>query len=361
MKTLLRYSMLEEKRALVQHHDAITGTMFKNNSMDSLDCCERCSSPDCMVLEDYTSKIKIASINASAILTSSVAALSGISPQQQQRQAKRTVGAGGQQTVAIFNSLAHERSDVAFLPIDGEASCASVRDESTGSLVPTQLNATGVFFKATVPGFGISIFTVNIDNDRRHKVCSAKAVITTKGPARLENQAVAVLIDADSKVSGLQDKISNVNTTLQMQYGLYENVQGGAYSMVETQKSTPQTSLKLESIVEGPVFSEATFSGEKIKQTIRIAATADPLVRVTHELLQPNPLQTELTAEYLTDLRNKNGYLWNDDSGLLMHQRPPEADLPIAARFHAAVQSVYLVDEDSKQSLCLLGASCLSL
>ena len=178
---------------------------------------------------------------------------------QQQRQAKRTVGAGGQQTVAIFNSLAHERSDVAFLPIDGEASCASVRDESTGSLVPTQLNATGVFFKATVPGFGISIFTVNIDNDRRHKVCSAKAVITTKGPARLENQAVAVLIDADSKVSGLQDKISNVNTTLQMQYGLYENVQGGAYSMVETQKSTPQTSLKLESIVEGPVFPAISF------------------------------------------------------------------------------------------------------
>ena len=31
-----------------------------------------------------------------------------------------------------------------------------------------------------------------------------------------------------------------------------------------------------------------------------------------------------------------------------MHQRPPEADLPIAARFHAAVQSVYLVDEDSE-------------
>ena len=120
--------------------------------------------------------------------------------------------------------------------------------------------------------------------------------------------------------------------------------------MVETQPSTAQPKLNLESLVSGPVFSEATFSNQKgnpgIKQVLRVASASDsPLVRVTNELLQPNPLQTELTAEYMTDLQNDGGYLWNDDSGLIMHKRVPDVDLPIAARFHAAVQSVYLADE----------------
>ena len=85
------------------------------------------------------------------------------------------------------------------------------------------------------------------------------------------------------------------------------------------------------------------------KITLRVTATSGSVLSVTHELLQPNPLFSELTAEYQTDIRS-GGTMYNDDNGLLMKARKLDSELPIAASFHAVVQSAFLVDTEDSYS-----------
>eukprot|EP00118_Oscarella_pearsei_P004513 m.19488 g.19488 ORF g.19488 m.19488 type:complete len:1215 (+) comp27848_c0_seq1:22-3666(+) len=205
------FERIEELRkavAVVQHHDAVTGTETTD------------------VMKDYELMLHMGNTSAGMVITELLANM--VNPQHPPMLSVNgsvlsTLKAGQSVAVVVYNSLGWMRKNYVAVPVN--RTDLTVTD-SSGKPVPSDVlvNATSayssrLYFLATVPPLGFNTYFIHVSNSSisTHKTLS----YSLEGDASIENEFYYVTVSGESgRLASIQDK--STGKTLQVHQDLFQ-------------------------------------------------------------------------------------------------------------------------------------------
>lgn len=362
---------------IVQHHDAMPGTMSTKGTFTSWGtngqdqgplhagavACgmgSRYSDTDCLALEDYFKRLS-AGYNASMeVLGKALAALSSDgsaggdlhSPEQD----------GSSAFITVFNPLGCQHSAVvevklpSALHVSARSSPPQVTSHLTGKAVMAQMKADGsaLYFKVALPASGSLSF--HLSKAKSSSTTQWPNVTHTAPTTPVANSAIEVSFTADGALASIKNLKDGVSVAAKQQYMNYLTNQGGPYMLVEKAAAKPLEMATSDGTgvqtVTGPIFTEVvqTFNGwgsasstqpgpTRLMQTTRMVSGAVDVVEVMHDI-PVLPMDHELISRITTDLGSET--IWTDDTGFELYPRPLNHSLPISGSYHSLVNSAVM-------------------
>jgi hypothetical protein len=203
--------------------------------------------------------------------------------------------ATSQRSVAVWNSLAHDRND----PVTLDGSWKTLADAATGERVPTQTGADGktIFLAKGVPAYGYKVY--------RESDTVAEATHAPAAAEDMENEFFHINADSVSgNIVGIYDKRLRrdlVDPASKYQFNQFIAIHKNERESLE---GTEETAGRAQSVrvVAGPLFQEMTTtiedekSGAEIVQVVRLysgIARIDIQNTVRHARVMSNPESSE--------------------------------------------------------------------
>ncbi len=341
---------------IVQHHDAMTGTMSAVGTYDTWGSNDRnatalasrlCTvdNADCQTLEDYTARLA----GARQSSRNALGAALGVDPHDPQSL-----------HVTVFNPLSKRRSTFVRVDLTGVASPGSqgVRVAVSGKpskYVASQLspqNDSLVFLVTLNP---LSSLAFDIQTPCSGGTGAGCAAVPTPFDGAQDIGSGGGFGAATVQFAEATGLPANINGyRAHHAYGLYYAEQGGPYVLIETGEALPvnNTARVSSTTFIGPLVQEVVTvfdlarvlnssavlgAGPLLEATARVYSDDDSerfgAVELEHAVPAKIPDNTELIMRVSTGLKTNNT-LWTDESGLEMHQRVYNQSLPISGNYH---------------------------
>lgn len=359
--------------AILQHHDALTGTMSTHGSFPwgtvDQDCwdrvtqlCTPCEDEECEVLEDYLRRLGVANGFCADLHAESYGALAGADGPLSSAQQ------GSDDTVLVTNPIAVGRKVLveATLPAQLNPSVTGttplVTDHTGRALVAQMgLDNRTIAWVADLPPLGWRTFYLKAGQRlgsagaASHPTAFPKVVAHgLHGGHTLENPRLRLQFDPRGRLQEWTDAGGLTSANLTHEYMVYRTDQGGPYCLIEQHAAAPLDLPGGGLSWRGPILSGSTASwnwgdsafGTQTLATTHVVTTGtslDHVVRVRHDV-PTLPLNHELVSRIVTDL-NTSGHIHHDDSGMELFAKVDNGALPISGRYHAMVMSAVIRDE----------------
>lgn len=239
---------------IVQHHDAMPGTMSTKGAYTSwgdtppfatgdpvnrgaVACGEgsRYHDTDCLALEDYFKRLAMGYNASTRVLAKALGSLGGQTAYMYSDEQD-----GTQHSVTVFNPLGWPRSAViqATLPhalrvTHGQPAPQVI--DTAGTALTAQMSEDGAslsFLVASLPAAGALTFTLSAASGATST--TQWPHVTTGPPVLLvNNTAVQVAFAADGSLAAITNRLSGVTVKAEQSYMNYLTAQGGPYMLVE--------------------------------------------------------------------------------------------------------------------------------
>lgn len=363
-----------DANGVCSHHDSIPGTMRSNVSTvlcpqimpatNAMDACQRCSDPDCRVLEDYTARLDEAEAALAGILTNSLQHVAGTATPPALQPSLSTA------SIIVYNPLPHDRRELvsaAFVRPPGILTWPTVRDH-LGQPIVAQMGVNDtllaaqffctvscpgayaapkfddvVFFIAVVPALGLATYSLEFDALANSTTTVVPTITSlSANNHEISNEYLHVEFHPTSKllqrVTTLGEGSVAINVT--QTYWNYVDGPGGAYCLVEQSAAQPVAAPGRASVVVGPVFQQVSQTytyGQGLLQRYRLVQGSALLT--VHHVIGTLPGNRELVSKLDTDLASAD-ILHYDASGFWeLRSDELNATGPVSQNYHALVQT----------------------
>jgi hypothetical protein len=359
---------LRPRRALVQHHDSVPGTMRTAVSSN-----ETFFIGNEDVKSNYSAILWQAQDAARTLLAQSMSNLIGsVSSGPDLALVNSTMPMSAPGVVVLTNALAVE--------LDNSFVCIAVDTvsfhnwtvwDNNGNLVTSQMGlsedgAVCVAVSVSIPAMGFLALEMRASAASPQEPVPAGDETYLRWerlsePAVLTNGILEVMVSADGELTGIVDLSCNWTTTAQYSAGAYVNATGGAYIMYESGPPSTIPAMKGSGVVlKGPVFSMACASyPEDVNRVCVRLAAGQRSVDVIHDIGPLTP-----THEFVSRISTgwETGGTPTVETGMTgfeMIERPFNASLTIPGNYHALVHSAQLRRSDGDGMIALVsGHSC---
>ncbi len=246
-------------RALVQHHDSITGTMRTNVSSNT-----SFFIGDSDVKADYERQLhdaqQVARDVLAAALSARVAAPSGVSPTLTVLTPTSTLPLpSGSSMIVVFNALGDTQQQLVQVPLPATATGATVIDVQGNSLpcqvLPTWNNDNLLLvFIATIGPLGYAVYNVNVRDGVTPldwPLYSAPRVDTM-----ISNGALTATFDGRSGLLSSLQHLDQRPIPVSLNMAHFVNATGGAYVLHENGPAQPLINTPTLRLIQGPVVEQ---------------------------------------------------------------------------------------------------------
>ena len=377
-----RRVLLEANRAvgLLQHHDALPGTMTSSMQMDSKDCLYsadcHCRDASCEVLEDYLYRLGNASDGLKNLTVAATAAIAHATAAGTGQI--RADGSDNRTWIAVSNPLGHDRTEMvdvvaSDLPAEwrGNLSALTVLDAANKPVLAQVAWQEPLFyFEATVPALGVAVFSVTADISTAGKY-TIPSSLAPNGTSWIESSGLRLDLDLSKGAAAhVTHKASGLSSKLIHELRQYEDTAGDSYRMIQRSPSRDLFNasgwLAAPVVERGPLYqqvvsynycNEGDDCPRGLHTRVRVQRTQPDVIDWIHEWSSV-PLDTQLSIRLTTDLRT-GGAFHADESGFEMRRFEHNASKPIAGNYRSIVQTASIADEDA--ALAVLSESTWGL
>lgn len=345
-------------QGIMQHHDAITGTM-KEAVLHDYRMMLATAAGDTMEVLDATSTLVTARPHLHAVRPDEVISVVD-SPREHP------------QSVLLFNNLGWNRMETVQLFVD--VPHVEVMDASTGlriksSVLPPSLKANGkmssyrLFFRATARAVGYHSYLLYHSPERtfedvevtesvfllrswdRSEMPGIRIVPQPRESFTIENEFLQVRFDVSGAVSAVQSKSTGLTMPLRKENWEYHS--DIKWDNHYTFKATGQ---KQQSTEGSTVFYVKSTLVEEVEHQVNAELTQRFTLRDGEEFLsssdfiRPSRTGENYVARFITSLQT-SGVFFTDDSGFELVRRQYQADTIYSGNYYPTVYSSVLLEE----------------
>ncbi|ELT97980.1 hypothetical protein CAPTEDRAFT_227115 [Capitella teleta] len=367
-----------ETSALMQHHDAVTGTAAQTVAVDYLVSIQRAN----LALEKTLARLTSFLAAKGSTMDSLPSLTPLVSRPGSEKLLQTSIIQDFPRMISVYNPLAAERTEVLHLRVPH---MDIVVKDLRGHSIPCQLNPTmneKVLFKVSLAALSLNFFM--IEKSSKAAVACVRANITVHGIQHkhdidslfniksegvgsdifVDNSAVrASFCRCSGLLQGVTTKRDSIPHKVGMSFVTYSTGswvnplrdKSGAYVFLPDGEAKELQCKQPESVVlRGPVASSVTTFLPLVTQTVTLFAVSGTqgnwvfIENVVNLLGQDN---TELAMRLKTNIRNTDGTFFTDLNGFQMQKRKYQSRLFIQGNFYPMTSTSFLEDSSSRVSL----------
>jgi hypothetical protein len=336
--------MLDSHRetAVLQHHDAITGTAFG------------------IVNTDYTERLQSASAAATNISSYSISKLLSVSnPAQVVKIGDGTVLSESSQTVFVVNQNSMPSQSV--LKLVCSKPYALVRD-SSGRVLRSQSFASyksssfDVYFLTDLEALSVHSFSVELSSDplpgSNHSF--AACAPTSGSPFRISNLDSAMYFNEQTNLPGYIET-AGVKLNFEQTFILYTNDTTDDVYGITLSDSKQKVSFEVSSVsvCTGPLVSEARVDGRHNQNaSLYFRSGTHPDLPAAFEvggIIGAVPFWSNLMTSFQSSINNTRGSFVTDDNGFMIMDRTTNLSAPLSGQIFPS--SAFASVSDSSSAL----------
>uniref|UniRef100_A0A7I4YMU9 Alpha-mannosidase n=1 Tax=Haemonchus contortus TaxID=6289 RepID=A0A7I4YMU9_HAECO len=356
--------------ALVQHHDAVTGTAKEKVTGDYKKRLAKATKEGEIVINDYLKKVYpkadaepprhyicplINETRCHAIENESTFALTVFNSNSRQMSGVVSIPYYSKQ--AMVKNAAGDRVPVQLMKVFRVDSLNSIYRAPYELLVPIQVGPVGY-----------ATYIVDNSTSKRAITPLFASKIVKEELVTIENEDISLLFDENGLVSSLTEKATNRTYPFRQQFFYYKGVMNGAQPSGAYVFRPDGDAIKVDKaqleVIKGDLVQEVrqTFN-PWIAQVIRLKKGTKPIEfdwiigPIPKE--EKNPVTKEVVTQYITDIKNANVF-FTDSNGRQMMKRQKNFNPsfkyvdsePVSGNYYPVTNRAFIKDE--KRQLTVL-------